>query len=239
MAVGATAPPPPPGASGSATMELYRWAEKEVSGVGAADRLKISDLTERAKERFTVKQDWVDRFVDEALTDMVRSVCRQVVASTRGGYKKYIFKDTVLGVQTYAEQTTKEAATLHMKLMSKWGQWMEFNGQQHVRLFEMTRQDLLQAAAERERRAERELEIAALWRAMAAQMTDSVVVRDVFNPAQIEALSVDIKTARGSFTEDPDAGPTGPDNPIPDDDTDIDDDDMDDDALDEDPKPEA
>jgi len=200
---------------------LYRWAEERVSGVGAPDRVKISDLVEEANQEFATDADWVAQFVQEALNDMVRSVIRQAVASTRGQYKKYVFRDTVMGVRAYAEQTTQESATLRMKLMSKWGSWMEFNGRQHVRLLDMTRKDLIAAAEERERRAHRELEIAALWREMAAAMPDdSVTVRDTFNVAEIEALSVDIKVARGTF-DDATTTPAG-DQPQ-DDDTDTDD----------------
>jgi hypothetical protein len=200
MTAGATAPPPPPGASGSATMELYRWAEEKVSGVGAPDRVRISDLTDEAKRKFATNPAWVARFVNEALDDMVKSVVRQAVASTRGAYKRYIFDNTIMGVQAYAQQTTKEAATLHMRLMSKWGTWREHVGSGHLRLLDMTRQDLIKAAEERERRAAHELEIATLWREMAKAMPDdNVLVRDTFTVAEIEALSVDIRKAKGTF----------------------------------------
>lgn len=191
-----------PGAQGSATMRLYQWAEQKVAEVADGDRLKISDLTELAEREFATDPDWTKAFVQESLTSMIRSVTQQAVASTRGQYKKYVFGDRVLTAKDYATQTTHEAATLRMRLMSKWGGWMEHTGVSHVRLLDMTRKDLLDAAAEREGRANRELEIAALWRAMAEKMPDDdTTVRQSFDLEVIEAMSVEIRQNAGTFND--------------------------------------
>ena len=191
-----------PGAQGSATTRLYSWAELQIAQVGEGERLKLTDLTEQALKEFAVDPEWVTAFVSESLESMIRSVAQKAVASTRGHYRKYVFRDTVMGVQAYATQTTQEAATLSMKLMQKWGSWMEHTGQSHLRLLDMTRADLLAAAEERERRANRELEVARLWRAMADAMPGgATTVREAFKLEDIEIMSVKIRQEAGTFID--------------------------------------
>lgn len=195
-------PHPPAAAPVSAKMRLYQWAVQKATGFNSPERIRISDILEEARREFMSDPAWVHRFCDEILDEIVRSVITQAVASTRGHRKRYIFKDTVMAAEVYAQQTTAEASALSASLMQKWMNWREHTGNGHVRLLDMTRQDLIKAAELRERRAQRDLELAALWRAIADRLPDDdSAVREHLNAFDIEALDLKIRQEGGTFTD--------------------------------------
>jgi hypothetical protein len=199
----------PPNGNKSARMQLYAWVVERVTGPGAEARIKISDVLEEVQERFIADPTWVRSFMEETVSDMARSTIRDAVASTRGQYRRYVANEQVLT----GPEWVKEGQALGNRLMSKWASWMEFDGTSHVRLGDMRRQDLLKAAQTRRKRAEREIELATLWEAIAARLPDDETpVSAVLEWKDIELLSMEIKQGTGTFS-DPTITPITPITP--------------------------
>jgi hypothetical protein len=95
----------------------------------------------------------------------------------------------------------------------KWAGWLEHASPgKHLLVMDMTREQLLVAAAERRQRGNREHAIARLWVAMADRMEEGQRVREAFGPEDIERLHVQLSGVPNPVTLDPPAAASGGDS---------------------------
>lgn len=185
-------PPQQPRPLRSAKSTIVSWVDQAVNGGNIpVTNVKISDIADEVRTRFLSDPVFAERFAAECLDDMLQVVIREVVAQTRGQYRREISGDTIVSPQQFVMDG---AQALGARLSSKWASWLEHSGDQHIRLTSMRRKDLLAAAAERRRRADLEIEKAQLLEALADLLPDdSTEVGQAFSLAQIELVSDRIK----------------------------------------------
>lgn len=146
--------------------------------IASEERIEIADLVEMVIGHFGHDQLFVDTLLREQLSPIVYTIAQNVVAQTRSGT---ILVGTTLTTASAARQA---AATSR----PRWQMWLEHTGRQHVRLPEMTREELLSAAQQREQRADREMSIATLWRALAFNLAPGQRVGDFYDDAAIDRV---------------------------------------------------
>jgi hypothetical protein len=196
----------------SAKSTIVSWVDQEINGGEIPlENVKIRDVIDAVKTRFFVNQAFADRFLDEMLEDTLQMVVREVVGQTRGLYRREISNDTIVSPTTFVQKNAAELGARLNKMSEKWSSWLEHVGDRHIRLMSMRKQDLMNAAQERRRRADREIEIATLWEALANAMPDNnVTVGETFTLSQIETVSSRIKAkADGTLAQDAEIAPEG------------------------------
>lgn len=123
----------------------------------------------------------------ELLRDVVYDQVQRTVATTRPDLM-------LLGEDLVGKQDLIEAAGV------RWGRWFEHTRTRHVIALEMTRDDCLEAAAQRLLAAERHLALGRLWRSVATELDEDQRVRDRFSPAELEARLQQIQATRMDLT---------------------------------------
>jgi hypothetical protein len=154
----------------SATSTLREWMRDRISLAG---EVKIKELGEEGIQFLAEDQDRLNQFVTERVYDMAAEIGRAVLLETRRIKRFY-----------EADATTDEERQARL---GRWFQRMEHQPIRgnYMRLQAMTRQDLLAAAEEREKRATVEMVTARWYRLLAAGMTDEQTVRDRYTPEQV------------------------------------------------------
>lgn len=158
----------------STRARLSEWVRAEL---GTADEVQIPALTERAMQHFIKDKGFVAALFRENVRSLIYEVVQTVVSNSRGELVQ-------LGDEVVDSQEFKARA----RRRSTFESWLEHVGDRHVRVLDMTREDLLVAAKERTDRGNHELELARLWRAMARKLEGGQQVREVFTAAEIESL---------------------------------------------------
>ncbi len=159
----------------SARAELASFVRETIEG---EDRVEMGDLVETAIGKFQQDPAWVNAFLREQLYSIVYGIAQNVVARTRSGA-------VIVGSAIVSQSGARAIATAPRP---RWQSWLEHDGSGYVRLPEMTREQLLAAADQREGRAQREASIAAFWRVLADHLNAGQRVADVFDDAQLDAL---------------------------------------------------
>lgn len=160
-------------------VELAKWIKAAIAG---ESEVMVPDLAKEMAARLMGNHEAAMALLYPAVADMVR----QVVGATRG----FI----MAGDHAMTPEAIKDRGK---RLESKWLCWLEHVNDRHKLLPEMTRDDLLAAAAEREERAATELQIAGLWRLLASRLTMAQRVCDVFSAAEIEAAFASMQQRGG------------------------------------------
>lgn len=157
----------------SATSTLREWMRDRISLAG---EVKIKELGEEGIQFLAEDQERLNQFVTERVYDMAAEIGRAVLLETRRIKRFY-----------EAEAKTEEEK---QQRLGRWFQRMEHQPVRgnYMRLQAMTRQDLLLAAEEREKRATVELVTARWYRLLAAGMTEEQTVRDRYSPEQVASF---------------------------------------------------
>lgn len=145
--------------------------------------VQLPDLTDRAVGHFSKQRKFVAEFLSEQLRPIIYQETRRVIAQTR---------EVVLHGDDLIDRGELEKRG--QRLISKWGNWTEHVGDRHLRLADMTRADLLVAAAEREARGAAEYAIGQHWRALASRLGDTERVGERFTDDEIEAVRLQLRS---------------------------------------------
>ena len=157
----------------SARAQLTQWVRTTIVEERA---LSIPDVKNRARAHFAADAAFMHQLLNELLDSSLYEIVQRVVGSSRGL--------TVIG----DEVVTKAQFEEHVReKRNKWASWLEHVNNRHIRLFDMNREELLVAAAEREQRANTELEIAVLWRRLADKLEGGERLGERFTAVEIEA----------------------------------------------------
>lgn len=155
---GATATEP------TARATLAGWVREHMAG---RSEVALPDVTDAAVSWLMDHPKALRPLLHELVRPLVYTIVQAVAARTRG--------------RTLVAASVEELAALKRPGRERWRAWLEHAGERHVRLHAMTRSDLLAAADAREARGERELAIAAFWRALAAELTGGQTVGERFS----------------------------------------------------------
>lgn len=157
----------------SATSLLREWMRDRIHLLG---EVKIRELGEEGYLFLAEDQDRLNQFVTERVYDMAAEIGRAVLLETRRIRRFY-----------EAEAKTEEEKQARL---GRWFQRMEHQPLRgnYMRLQAMTKQDLLAAAEEREKRATVEMVTARWYRLLAAGMTDDQTVKERWQPEQVANL---------------------------------------------------
>lgn len=164
-----------------ATYSLRRYVRDLIEGQPSVHQ---SQVEQAAFDRYRNDPRFMDRLLRENVRIVVTSVVTGVISSTRS-------KPMVLHGDELVERDVLVARL--EAAAENWASWLEWTGDRHVRLPEMTAEDLEAAAAIREERGKSDLHRAALWRRLAARLrSDGLdMVQAIPNwSAEVEKLSI-------------------------------------------------
>lgn len=148
------------------------------------DEISIPNLTDSLVALLRGDEEFMEEFVQSAL----RSEVYTQVAAAIGASRKLIQMGDVAMTKEAVEKRAQSFATRFLG-------WFEHSGSRHVRLMDMTREDLLVSAGERRKRGQREYRIAELWTQLAGGLEGGQRVEERFTAEQIEELYTRIESA--------------------------------------------
>jgi hypothetical protein len=152
--------------------------------IDGAEEFSIPTLTDSVIALLSGDDDFMKEFIQ---TTLRHEVYTQVAAAVAASRKLVQLGDEVLTPGAIERRAERFA--------SRFLGWYEHAGNRHVNVMEMTREDLLIAAAERSSRGNHELRIAALWTQMADGLEGGQRVQDRFTAEEIEGLYTRIERA--------------------------------------------
>jgi hypothetical protein len=166
--------------------QLSTWVMGEIQG---KPETKIPELTERAISIFQWRQPFVQALMEEVLPDMVYEIVRRAVARSRAAsndpWSLVLAGDKVLTV----DELRSQGRSLAAKHWRNWLNYREHAGDRHILLSEMTKEDLLLAAQERQNRGDVEYRYARLWGELASRLKARQKVGQKFTDEQIEQIN--------------------------------------------------
>jgi hypothetical protein len=145
----------------------------------AGDSVEIPLLADRLLDMVDADPDWRQALLRPSIETFTREAVQRHVASTRG---LLVFGSEVVTRREFERRVHQRA--------QRFERWREHVGDRHLKLMDMTRNDLLQAAAERITRGLDELRIAALEQRLADRLEHDQRVSDAWSAEEI-ALLVD------------------------------------------------
>jgi hypothetical protein len=137
----------------------------------------LVEITDEAFAAFMDDDQFLRAYAREMLRTSLYELVQQVVGSTRSLID---FSGNVLSEEEFLRRQKHFA--------SRFLNWMEHTGEQHVRVMDMTRIDLLRAAEERRRRGLAEIRLATFWEKLASGLDGAQTVRERFTIHEIEDL---------------------------------------------------
>mgnify|MGYP006265655587 CR=1 FL=1 len=158
------------------TLYVKNWIRERIEG---QDRVNIGQV------------------VDELLASMKPAELRELaVEHIRGVAFELARKETANSRRSVRRQKTSEMpeqrhVILKPVTQKSWGDWLEWNGSVHVRLMEMTREDLEAAARIRLERGTREAHLSEFERSIAARLLPGQRVSEVFSEEQVQQIYED------------------------------------------------
>lgn len=168
--------------------QVRTWLREQIAD---QTEVEIAVLYRRMIAHFAEDPTFVRAWLAETLPAVAYEETRSIVGDTRGGH--VLFGDVLLS----REATDRRLAASR----PRWQLWLEHVGDRHVRLVEMTRNDLLAAASIRRERGETEIRYAELWEELASRLSGKKRVGDVFTSEEIDALArslrIQIEVQRG------------------------------------------
>lgn len=159
----------------STRQQVAEWVRAQMEGQEA---VSLPDLVNDAVAHFEPQRSFVRQFLAESLRPIIYDLASTVAKQSRRNF--VVAGDELVTREELTERSNKRA--------SRWESWLEHVGGKHVRLLDMTREELILAADIRRGRADSELRIAHLWDALAAKLEGGQRVRDRFTPAEIETM---------------------------------------------------
>lgn len=159
---------------------LARWVREHIDQEA---EVNLPELVNEAITHFSADKTFLTRFLRENIRALIYDLVQGMVASSRG-VDRVLLGDTV---------TTSDKITKRARSASVFSNWLEHVDNHHVRLLDMTREELLIAATERIARGEAELHLANLWRTLAEDLEGGQRVRERFTAEEIEQVHASLK----------------------------------------------
>lgn len=157
----------------SARSRIRQWALTHIEG---QEEVQVPVLVDEAIASLGKDRKLIAELGRESLREIMYRQLISAISSTRNFVTTGDVALTVGGV--------KEKARRH----SVFASWLEHVGDHHVRLMDATREDLLLAADEREKRGNTELGIARLWRTVANGLEGGQTVGSKYSAEEIESM---------------------------------------------------
>jgi hypothetical protein len=159
---------------------ITRWvyARLTAEALAATDEINVPALADEGAKHFLEDEAFLDGPIQDLIRSWVYTAVAQRVAKTRGIVR---LGDTV---------TTVEGAKRAVRAKSNrlW-RLFEHVSNKHVRLPEMTREDLLAAAIERRKRGSAEYFYADLWETLAEKLEGGQRVRERFTADEVHEIA--------------------------------------------------
>jgi hypothetical protein len=140
------------------------------------EEVHIPTIAEDGVRALSKDRRFLAALASEMLRDMIYDLARQEISHTRGF------------IQIGDSAVDREGLQKRVRAHNVFRGWLEHVGDKHVRLLEMTHEDLMVAADEREKRGTHEIEIAALWRTIANQLEGGQTVGSRFSEEEIDRM---------------------------------------------------
>lgn len=157
----------------SSRARVAQWVREHIEG---KDEVRVPDLVDAAIATFSKDRRFLTSLANETLREMVYRQAVQTLSTSRSFISA--------GDVALTREGIKERARKH----SVFANWLEHAGDRHVRLMDMTREDLLIAANEREKRGSHEMQLAALWRTIANGLEGGQTVSSKYSAQDIEGM---------------------------------------------------
>jgi hypothetical protein len=155
----------------SAKAEIRRWIRQRLR---EETEIKLPELAKEAELYFLADSFFTTKLIKETLTSLIYELVQALVGETR----------YLVGEEVVDREGIKERARAHPVFEA----WMEHANDRHIRFMEMTREQVLKAAEERERRGWHELQLGTLFRGVAAQLEEGEQVKDRFTAQEIDDM---------------------------------------------------
>lgn len=166
-----------------ATVRIREMVRIRIEG---EDEISLSGMTDAIVALLAGDTDWLRMFAMERLRSSVYAQVQEAVARTR--------MNVIGDYAANTEAIEKRAQVFSQRFLN----WYEHAGDRHVRVMDMTREDLLLAASERRRRGDTEHRRAALWTRIAGQLEGGQKVGDRFTAEQLDTMYAEIATEGAS-----------------------------------------
>lgn len=181
-----------------ATRMIAEWVQYYIDALPENDSVIMGEIADLALEHFLHDR----AFIRGPITDLIRMAALR--AAQDAGRRSRIHLSASPNAVFAATPVSPDGTRVKPAPSNRWWQWLEHVNDRHMRLAEMTREDLLQAAQERTTRGDREMAIADLWQALASKLEGGERVRDRFTPEEIEALAAErarVNTVKAELRE--------------------------------------
>lgn len=176
------------------TLRIRQWMRAQIEAtLAAGEAAELPKLAAMA-EAALLSDEQFNRQIGDMVRILAVKAGRELFSGSRHDSGPVLFGDAVMEREQAEEEAAKGAR--QNKALSRWATWVEHAGTRYVPLMRMAREDLLSAAAEREKRSETERETAALWRALAQRLEGGQAVGDKFTAEEIEAELTKLRQQR-------------------------------------------
>lgn len=166
---------------GKTRKQVRAWVRDRIDGESSVE---VSSLYREMVTHFSQDREFVAAWLSETLPAVAYDETLRVCAQTRG---HILFGDEIL--------SRDETETRLKEVRPRWQAWLEHVGDRHVRLLDMTKEELRTAATLRRQRGETELRYAELWDELASHLRGKKKVSDVFTVEQIEDLAASLSVS--------------------------------------------
>lgn len=168
-----------------ATRMIVEWVQHYVDTLPENDSVIMKEIADLALEHFLHDR----AFLHGPITDLIRMAALR--AAQDAGRRSRIHLPASPNAMFTTAPVSPKGTRVKPAPSNRWWQWLEHVNDRHMRLAEMTREDLLQAAQERTTRGDHEMAIADLWQALASKLEDGQRVKDRFTSEEIEAIATE------------------------------------------------
>lgn len=156
--------------------QLREWIKERVEDQDSVD---LPELADEAVKFFSEKPHFVRDIMGEMLRGHVYEIGQNMLKSTHGEPVVMLGETAV----TQSEFKRRSGA-----LSERFSRWMEHTGDQYERLTKLTSVELLNAAGNRERRANTEIAVAKFLRRVASGLSEGQRVEERYSATELEAL---------------------------------------------------
>lgn len=166
------------------TEVMERTRAEQLKGILLAEidgepSVNLPQLANRVVNSVIEDEEFVRDLVEQAVRPFVYNMGKRLMAKTRGE-SVIELGDEIVG---RSEFEARARVVTH-----KFEYWMEHSDGRYVNFMEMRKEDLLEAARQREARASTELAIAQFEKMLASKLKKSEKVGERFTPSQLDEM---------------------------------------------------
>lgn len=171
----------------SPRLQIRRWAVEQFAVSGRQEAVSFPQVTEDLLDRISEDSRFVRELMRTELRHIVYEQVRMAAQDTRDVRGWILVGDTLQSPEVLEARARRKTA------FERWFAWLEtVSPTRTLRLANMTRADLLEAAERRRRRARTEMRIADLWEQLAQGMNHTQTVEDRYTPERVEEIALTV-----------------------------------------------